>query len=56
MLTGTCPGCEAIYYGWALAKAEEQICDCGDRLVIEATPGPDLYKRVYEKEEEDVGK
>ena len=42
MLTGTCPGCEAIYYGWALAKAEEQICDCGDRLVIE------------EKEEEEV--
>ena len=34
MLKGKCPGCEAVYYGWALQNKEHQWCECGDRLEI----------------------
>lgn len=34
MLKGTCPGCEEVYYGWALMLEENTWCECGDRLEI----------------------
>lgn len=48
MLKGICPGCETVFWGWGLAEEKNQVCDCGDKLKIIKTPGPDLYKRARE--------
>ena len=34
MLKGICPGCEKVYWGWALILEENTWCECGDRLEI----------------------
>lgn len=58
MLKGTCKQCGAVFYGWSLVDKYQQWCDCGDELVVEESPGPDLYRKARKEikdEEEDQG-